>query len=68
MAKLLRVPRTCHTKEMLLGTVAQLEDVQNIVVIIEDCEGVWTLMLDGTTAERINWMLDRAKLTLHNVD
>lgn len=49
----------------MLGMVRQFEDLQNIVVIMEDSDGVTTMVLDGTTAERMNWMLDRAKHHLH---
>lgn len=65
MSKLLRVPQRMPTREMLIGTLEKLEDIQNIVVIVEDDEGVWTMLIEGTTRERINWMLDRAKIMLH---
>jgi hypothetical protein len=64
--KLLRIPTKCQTREMLIGTIQQLENVENIVVLIEDAEGVWLLVEDGTSYERINWMLDRAKILLHD--
>jgi hypothetical protein len=62
--KLLQIPDRVHTKDELIGLVSKL-DFQNIVVIIEDDNGVTTLVLDGTTSERMNWMLDRAKVLLH---
>lgn len=65
MSKLLRVPQRMPTLEMLIGTLEKLEDIQTIVVIVEDDEGVWTMLIEGTTRERINWMLDRAKIMLH---
>lgn len=64
--KLARVPRTIHTREELLGVVAQLEDVRTLMVLVEDQDGVWVMQIDGTTAERMNWMLDRAKRLLHD--
>jgi len=52
---------------MLVGTLEKLEGVENIMVIVEDAEGVW-LMHEGDTAlERLNWMLDRVKLVIHEV-
>jgi hypothetical protein len=65
VSKLLRVPQRMPTLEMLIGTLEKLEDIQTIVVIVEDDEGVWTMLIEGTTRERINWMLDRAKIMLH---
>lgn len=62
-----RTPARVHTLEELLGAVAQL-NVQNIVVLIEDDGGVWSMTIDGTTSERMNWMLDRAKFLLHRID
>jgi hypothetical protein len=62
--KFTRLPDRVHTKDELLGAVAQI-NFENIVVIIEGAEGVVTMTLDGTTLERMNWMLDRAKLLLH---
>lgn len=66
--KMLLVPDRVHTLDEMLGTVRQFEDLQNIIVILEDSDGVTTLALDGTTAERMNWMLDRAKFLLHKAD
>lgn len=63
--KLLRVPIRCNTKEMLLGTLAKLENVNHILAIVEDDEGVWMMIVDGTPLERINWMLDRIKHMIH---
>lgn len=65
--KLLRVPHQCRSREMLLGTIAKLDDVENMVVLVLDEEGIW-LLHDGATSERINWMLDRGKLNLHEAD
>ncbi len=67
VVKLARLPDRVHAKDELLGALAQI-DFQNIVVIIEDAEGIVTMTLDGTTAERMNWMLDRAKLRLHRAN
>ena len=67
--KMLKVPDRCQTKEMLIGTMSKLENAQHIVVLIEDDDGgVWSMTVNGTTVERINWMLDRAKLMLHDAD
>ncbi len=64
---LLRVPKRMPTRAMLVGTLEKLEGVENIMVIVEDAEGVW-LMHEGDTAlERLNWMLDRVKLVIHEV-
>lgn len=63
--KPLRVPEKVHTLEDLLGAVQQTEGFKNIVAIVEDEEGVTTWTIFGTTAERMNWLLDRAKLRLH---
>jgi hypothetical protein len=65
--RLLRVPQQCRSREMLLGTIAKLDSVENVVCLIMDEDGVW-LLHDGATCERINWMLDRAKLNLHEPD
>lgn len=66
--KLLKIPLRVYSREELLGTVAKLEGVENIVVLIEDEAGIWLMVVDGTTSERINWMLDRAKFLLHRAD
>lgn len=66
MSKLLRVPARCQTKEMLIGTLEKLENVLDIVVLVNDDEGIWTMLINGTSNERINWMLDRAKILLHD--
>jgi hypothetical protein len=55
------------TREMLVGTLQQLSDVQNVMVVVEDAEGVWLMHEGDTTAERLNWMLDRAKFLIHGV-
>ena len=65
---LLRVPRRLPTREMLVGTLNNLEGVENIVVVVEDAVGVWIMHEGDTTRERINWMLDRAKFTIHEAD
>lgn len=66
--KLLKIPVRVYSREELLGTVAKLEGVENIVVLIEDEAGIWLMVVDGTTHERINWILDRAKFLLHRAD
>lgn len=66
--KLGRVPDRVHSLEELFGAVAQMDVVESIVVVVLDPEGCTTLTIDGTTAERMNWMLDRAKHSLHRVD
>lgn len=63
--KLLRIPDRANSLAELLGTVARMEGVENVVVIVNDADGVVSMTVDGTTAERMNWMLDRAKLRLH---
>jgi hypothetical protein len=65
--KLARIPDRVHTKAELLGILAQI-DFRSIVVLIEEGDGVMSMTIDGTTAERMNWMLDRAKLRLHCAD
>jgi hypothetical protein len=65
--KFARIPDRVHTKEELFGILAQI-DFENIVVLIEDHSDMWSMALDGTTAERMNWMLDRAKFLLHRAD
>lgn len=62
---LLRVPKRMPTREMLIGTLAKLENVENILVIIEDDEGIWIMQDNHTTLECMNWMLDRAKRMVH---
>jgi beta-phosphoglucomutase-like phosphatase (HAD superfamily) len=66
--RLLKVPKRVHSREELLGTISKLEGVENLVALIEDEAGVWLMVVDGTTYERINWLLDRAKLLLHRGD
>jgi hypothetical protein len=66
MMALLRVPQRMPTREMLIGTLEKLEGVQNLLVIVEDDEGCWIMHEGGTTAERLNWMLDRAKFMVHD--
>lgn len=63
--KLLRVPVRCVDRDSLLGTIRQLENVENLVILVNDDDGTWILVEPGTTIERINWMLDRAKIMLH---
>ena len=63
--KMLRVPVKLKSREMLVGTLEKLDDVQNLVVLVEDSDGVWVMIEDGITAERINWILDRAKRMIH---
>jgi hypothetical protein len=63
--RLLRVPQRMPTREMLIGTLSRLENVQNIVVIVEDETAVWVMQEADCTLERINWMLDRAKHLIH---
>jgi hypothetical protein len=60
-----RVPDRVHTVDELCGVIRQMHAVETIVVLIQDHDGVWSMSLDGTTAERMNWILDRAKLLLH---
>ena len=62
---LLRVPKRMPMREMLIGTLAKLENVENILVIIEDDEGIWIMQDNHTTFECMNWMLDRAKRMVH---
>lgn len=61
------MPDRVHTKNELLGALANA-DFENIVVLIEDGDGITAMTIDGTTAERMNWMLDRAKFLLHRAD
>jgi len=64
--KLLRIPQRMPTRAILIGTLQKLENVQNILVIVEDDEGCWIMQENDTTLERMNWMLDRAKLMIHD--
>lgn len=64
---LLRVPQRIPTREMLIGTLQQLDGLQNVLVIVEDAAGVLMLHETSATSERLNWMLDRAKFMLHGV-
>lgn len=66
--KLGRVPDKVRTLDELLGAVRQFAGIEHVVVIVEDGDGVTTMTIDGTTAERMNWMIDRAKLLLHRAD
>lgn len=68
IVRLARVPERVHSIEEIFGVVEKLEGVEHIVVLVHDGDGVISMSLDGTTAERINWMLDRAKLRLHKGD
>lgn len=63
-----RVPDKVYSLDELLGAIRQFTGVEHIMVIVEDVDGVTTLTIDGTTAERMNWMLDRAKFLLHRAD
>jgi hypothetical protein len=63
--KMLRVPVKLKSRAMMVGTLEKLENVEHLVLIVEDDEGVWSMTLDGTTLERMNWMLDRAKKIIH---
>lgn len=67
VVKLGRVPDKVRTLDELFGAVRQMTGVQHVVVIVEDEEGTTTMTVDGTTAERMNWLLDRAKFLLHEV-
>jgi hypothetical protein len=63
--KLARLPDRVHTLDEMFGAVKQIDGMVSIIVLVEDGSGVVTMTLDGTTAERMNWMLDRAKILLH---
>jgi hypothetical protein len=65
VVKLARVPDKVYTLDELLGAARQFEAIQHVVMIVEDAEGVSILTIDGTTDERMNWLLDRAKRMLH---
>jgi hypothetical protein len=67
VVKLGRVPDKVRSIDELFGAVRQMSGVQHVVVIVEDEEGTTTMTVDGTTAERMNWMLDRAKYLLHDL-
>lgn len=62
------VPDKVRTLDELLGAIQQFSGIEHVVVIVEDGDGVTTMTIDGTTAERMNWMLDRAKFLLHRSD
>jgi hypothetical protein len=66
--QLLQVPQKVHSIDELCGVIRQMP-VLNIVVVIEtEDQEVLSMTVNGTTAERMNWMLDRAKLLLHRAD
>jgi hypothetical protein len=54
------------TREMLIGTLERLSEPCDIVVVARDAEGLTLAYVDGITLERINWLLDRAKIILHD--
>ena len=60
-----RMPDRLHSKEEMFGAINNLENIENIMCLIEDEDGVLIITIDGITAERMNWMLDRAKILLH---
>jgi hypothetical protein len=62
--RLLKVPQKVHSLEEMFGVISRLEGVSDVVAIVRDEDGVWAMVIDGTTAERMNWMLDRVKLLL----
>ena len=63
--KLGRVPDKVRTLDELLGAIRQFVGIEHVVVIVEDADGITSMTIDGTTRERMNWMLDRAKFLLH---
>ena len=65
VVKLGRVPDKVRTLDELFGAVRMVQNIQNVVMIVEDDGGVTTMVVHGTTMERMNWLLDRAKRTLH---
>lgn len=67
-SKLLRIPAKVRTLAELCGVISQCDGLEHIVVLIEDGDGTWAMTLDGATAERMNWMLDRGKLLVHRAD
>ncbi len=61
--QLLRIPRTFHSVDEVLGAAKQL-DLQNILVLSERENGNLVLLDDGMTVAQANWLLDRAKAAL----
>lgn len=62
-----KTPNKVYTIDEMFGAV-KLLDFENVVVIVNDADGVEMMTLEGTTAERVNWLLDRAKLLLHKAN
>lgn len=62
--QLLRIPRTFHSVEDVLGAAKQL-DLTNIVVLSEREDGALVfLTLEGIDLAHCNWLLDRMKMLL----
>lgn len=59
------LPQRVRTLDDLLGAVAQMDGIESVVVVVHDAIGCTLLTVDGTSVERVNWMLDRAKHNLH---
>jgi len=66
MPKLLRVPLYTHTLEEMFGTLKRLDGLKYLVCLVEDAEDVWLMTLGDVTLERINWLLDRGKISVHS--
>ena len=64
--KLLRVPQRIANKATLIGVLEKLENIENILVIVQDDEGCWVMHVGDTPAERLEWMVDRAKRLIHS--
>ena len=62
--KLLKIPTATDAVTKLLEQV-KLLNLTNAVIIFEDNEEAVTMMNSGMQCDRINWMLDRAKIMLH---
>jgi hypothetical protein len=61
--QLLRIPRTFHSVDEVLGA-AKLMELPNILVLSELANGNLVLLDDGMTVAQANWLLDRAKVAL----
>lgn len=62
-------PRKVRTLDDMCGALKGVDDLETLFVVFEDATGVCLMPLEVNgrepTSERINWMLDRAKLLLH---
>lgn len=64
-------PKKVRSIADMAGALENIEGLESVVVLIEDGDGVWLMPVcfadKEPTHERINWMVDRAKLLLHGL-